>query len=624
MSEPSYQNVLDQVDRAIARDQGEGNTGAEEVVRSAIERIKADGAPGPAMEKATIEALATLAVEDPSTFANLRHELKGSHPGVLIAEVSRAVDVAKREIFPSESSDDRALADLLIAEIERRGDLFHDGESEPHICINADTHREIHHLQTKTFREWLSWTCYSILGKAPSDNVVAQTITALSGRALHDGDEHPVYLRAAPDPGGDGYWIDLCNTAWEAIHVTPMNWEIVAAPAVRFRRTQAMRPLPSPEKDGSFNQLWRLANIPIEYRVLVVTWILECWRQSTPFPILELIGGQGTGKSDTQDRLRDLVDPNAVNLRAAPKDVESIHVGAGSNWLVSYNNLSRVTPAAQDALCALSTGGGHASRTLYTNRDETIIESKRPVILNGITPLGTAQDMIDRSIRLELPIITTRRKDADLKAEFKQARPSILGWLLDLFVKVLAVLPGVEIKDPPRLADFAELGEAVRLAMGEQNSFAEVYANVRQRAITQGIEASPAALAMLDYAESKSPGQLHSGTIKTLLRKLEAFKGDADAWPRSARGLSEILRRQAPALQSVGIEVTFDPVRRMDGYHVAVQKHSLPEGKKSNDVHDVHEAHEVQETGGIHERYEHHEHVSRVSPLNENIFVEEF
>ena len=88
--------------------------------------------------------------------------------------------------------------------------------------------------------------------------------------------------------------------------------------------------------------------------------------------------------------LRSLVDPNKVMLRGRPKTVEDVFVAAANNWLVSYENLSGLTPEQRDAFCTLATGGGFASRQLYTNGEEHVMETKRPVVLgNGIAVVAT-------------------------------------------------------------------------------------------------------------------------------------------------------------------------------------------------------------------------------------------
>jgi hypothetical protein len=459
-------------------------------------------------------------------------------------------------------------------------ELFVDQEGEPHLTTKVAP-RKTYHIQMKAAREWLSFLAYKTLGKVASDTVLSTVISGLSGAARHGGEdgtgiEHPVYLRYAPAPDGNGYYVDLCDDQWRCVHVTASGWRVVEKPPVKFRRSQAMRPLPAPSSNGDLGQLWRFANVSEKDQAMVLAWMLETMRPDTPFPILELIGGHGSGKSDAEDRLRSLLDQNAVNLRAAPKDVESIHVGAKSNYLASYNNVSRLSAAMQDALCTLSTGGGFASRTLFTNTDETVIESMRPVIINGINPIATAQDLIDRCIRIELPTITERRKASDLKRGFDSAYSFLFGALLDLFAHVLTILPTVRIEDPPRMADFSQLGQAVYQALGSQRDFAADYRERQKAAVVVGIEASPAAAAVLELIEAHQKG--FEGTVKSLLDTLSSdFKREGDGWPKSSRGLSDILRRQAPALDQVGVSVVFDPVRHEDGYHVRVKKKFSPE-----------------------------------------------
>ena len=82
-----------------------------------------------------------------------------------------------------------------------------------------------------------------------------------------------------------------------------------------------------------------------------------------------------------------------------------------SSLLVSYENLSSVTADKQDALCTILTGGGLSTRTLHTNAGETLLKVKRPVVVNGINPVITSPDLVDRFISIELlPITSINRK----------------------------------------------------------------------------------------------------------------------------------------------------------------------------------------------------------------------
>ena len=112
---------------------------------------------------------------------------------------------------------------------------------------------------------------------------------------------------------------------------------------------------------------WTLVNVPESSPLLVITWLIDCLRTDMPFPLLELIGEQGSAKSVTQSLLRRLIDPSAVELRSAPKSTEDVFVGAAGGWLLAYDNVSHLNADLQDTLCRIATGATHATRKLYTN-----------------------------------------------------------------------------------------------------------------------------------------------------------------------------------------------------------------------------------------------------------------
>jgi len=106
-------------------------------------------------------------------------------------------------------------------------------------------------------------------------------------------------------------------------------------------------------------------------------------------------------------------------------------VGAASNAIVSYENLSYLSPEGQDAICTLSTGGGYATRKFYTNGEEHLLETKRPVMLNSISGVATRPDLIERTIRVEAPRIppSERREESELLKGWNEDCPKILGGL---------------------------------------------------------------------------------------------------------------------------------------------------------------------------------------------------
>jgi len=319
-----------------------------------------------------------------------------------------------------------------------------------------------------------------------------------------------------------------------------------------------MRPLPTPDAAGDIGKLWALINVPRASRLLVLTWLVECLRADTVFPVLELLGEAGSAKSSAQKALRRLIDPNASNLRSPPKSVEDVFVSAGVNWFASFENISHLAAPMQDALCVLATGGGFAKRKLYSDGDESVINVMRPVVLNGISACVTAHDLIDRSVCVELPVLAVRHEDSAIEREFEAAYPGLVGGLLNLMAQTLKELPNAQLaaEDRPRMAGFARLGVAVERALNEApGEFLRQFHASRRESIERTIDGSPVASALVEWFEfrDKLSAEL---SAKALLAEVERFKPTmADAWPKSPKGFGDALRRAAPSLRYMGLEV---------------------------------------------------------------------
>lgn len=147
-------------------------------------------------------------------------------------------------------------------------------------------------------------------------------------------------------------------------------------------------------------------------------WLCACYRWNGPFPLLVLLGEQGSAKSTTSRVAKSIVDPSKAPIRSEPKEARDLMISASRSWLLAYDNVSSLPDWLSDALCRLATGGGFATRTLYENSEETVFECKRPVVLNGITDFVTRADLLERSILLHHPPIP----EADRKTEGKPDR----------------------------------------------------------------------------------------------------------------------------------------------------------------------------------------------------------
>lgn len=232
-------------------------------------------------------------------------------------------------------------------------------------------------------------------------------------------------------------------------------------------------------------------------------------------------------------------------------------ITASNSHIVTLDNLSRIEQWLSDALCRLATGGGLATRQLYTDEEEVIFDAQRPVLLNGIEEVAVKGDLLDRMVTLSLPGISDKehREEEVFWKEFEAERPLILGALLSGVSAALRNIDKVKLEKKPRMADFAIWASAAECELGfKEGAFIEAYTNNRKEASDIALESSPVATEVYEFMRDKNKWE---GTFGELLASLNArvSKGSRTgrALPISARAFSNESTRLTPNLRNAGI-----------------------------------------------------------------------
>ena len=440
--------------------------------------------------------------------------------------------------------------------------LFHTPEGTAYADIDVGGHRETWQLRSTGFRTWLSHLYYVTAGKAASGQALTDALVVLDGEARFASPELPVFVRVAPFESG--ICIDLGTRVWNAIAVTSQGWHVVDSPPVRFRRARGMLAIPTPVSGGKLEPLLRpFLNVGSnETYCLVVSWLLAALRDRGPYPIAVIQGEHGSAKSTLARVCRALVDPSSVPLRRPVPDERSLAIAAGNAWVLALDNLSGLQPWLSDALCSLATGGGFGTRALFTDADEALFNATRPVIINGIDDLLTRPDLTDRALVLQLPRIADadRQDEVAFWDKFEKARPQIFGALLDVISFALGQIGRIRLTRLPRMADFAKWITAAEPSLNwPTGAFLGAYAGNQAEAVETGLDTDLVAIAVRGLLGSR---RAWSGTATDLLDCLtgctpESAQRGRTGWPRTARGLSDRLRRLAPTLRAVGIDVEY-------------------------------------------------------------------
>ena len=441
---------------------------------------------------------------------------------------------------------------------EEGAELWHSTEMEPFATVEIQGRRENWPLTSTGYRRWLSRKFYEVNQKTPGSQALQDALSVLTGIALFDGPEHPVFTRLARYD--EAIYLDLTNTGWEAVKITASGWQVVTDPPVKFRRTRGMQALPSPMPGGAIGDLRQYINVDDHDWPLVLAWLVATLRPTGPYPVLIIHGYQGSAKSTATRVLRALVDPNKANLRASPKDGHDLMIAATNGWVVALDNLSHLSPWLSDSLCRLATGGGFSTRELYTDGEEKIFDAQRPVILNGIEELATRGDLLDRAIIIYLPEVSKnqRLEETVFWQRFEQDQPTILGAVLDGVAQAIANLDRVRLEELPRMADFAMWAAAAENGWGmEPGTFIKAYTGNQESANELTLEASPVVGPLRELLEAGDWKGIATELLAVLDQRVAESTRRLKSWPKDGRALSNALRRLATNLRESGISVEF-------------------------------------------------------------------
>jgi hypothetical protein len=523
-----------------------------------------------------MQEIGRLAKLPPALYERVRAD-EARRLGMRVAILDKEV-AAARKAEKDDKSIELKQADQLVTMAERAY-IFRTADRVAYADVFVHQHRETRPVVSKGFKAWLRREFYIETHTTPAQSALDAAIGMIEAHCLYDAAEHVVYTRTAQHEGR--FYLDLCNEEWSAVEIDADGWRIVPVPPVRFRRAAGMQPLPEPIKGGAISDLREFINVaPPEHGdhddfILIIAWLLAALRPVGPYPILGVNGEHGTAKSTACEILRMLIDPNTSPLRSPSREDRDLYITSNNSGMIAFDNVSTLPMWLSDGLCRIATGGGFGTRQLWTDSEEALFATMRPILLNGIDPMVERPDLADRTIYLVLEEIPDdkRRLKSEVLAEVSAKRPALLGALLDAVVVGIRELPKVRLEKLPRMADFAAWAVACETAFTTPGKFLAAYEYNIATATEDVVGASPVAAAlcammrrMPDHVDAPGMSKFE-GTFKELLQALNSVTQEIErpvskGWPVTPRALSSRLRRCAPPLRKLGIRIVLKGHKR--------------------------------------------------------------
>ena len=154
-------------------------------------------------------------------------------------------------------------------------------------------------------------------GKSLGKDKRSEFCEALRGRAKRDNAKIVVHTRVAADttnPSEHVYFLNLANDAGEIVRITPHGWYVEHNTTIAF--LPDLGALPTPIQPENHKEAYEIVShflveqgVAPDTVMLVIAALLEWLRPGTAYPILDILGPAGGGKTALASSIVALIDP---------------------------------------------------------------------------------------------------------------------------------------------------------------------------------------------------------------------------------------------------------------------------------------------------------------------------
>ena len=456
------------------------------------------------------------------------------------------------------------------------------------IRLGRDRSLEILDIDSTKYKRYLAKLYRENRGSCINDSLINTVVTNLASEAEFNGDIIPLHLKVAWGSEENRakkncIYYDMCDKQGRIIEISKDSWKIIDGsdkdvPILFKKFNQQLQVQPDRNYDEDiFEKLVDLTNVrKKDNRQLLKVYIISTLIPEIDHAMLTTYGPKGSAKSFLLELIKKLVDPTKPLLLTLQRNVDQFIQQVDHNYINYYDNVKFIPYWLSEEICKSVTGTGHTKRVHYTNDDDFVYEHRRCLGLNEINVALTKPDVLDRSISMELEDIDEdkRRKEADLWSEFEKIKPQAFAYILDVIVRAMKIKETLNLKKLPRLADFAEWGEAISQAMNYlPMSFMEIYKENRNEqnivAVSENLASSILLKYVLDIEKEEGtlrkiefePQQLFKALID--YAQYKEIKIDSRHFPKDAASLVKKIKTVIPNFKA-GYGINIDIGRSQD------------------------------------------------------------
>jgi hypothetical protein len=449
-----------------------------------------------------------------------------------------------------------------------------DNKEDLYITVTEKEY-ERHYLVNDDLKDFILYKFYVAYDEILSKNIALNIISIIKIKCIQ-ARGYKVYSRIANTENGVIYYY-LKNNNNEVVEIDNRKISIKQLPSdIKIIAHQSLREQCAPNfKNSNIHLLKEVANCgDREDFILIATYLAYCMQAKAPFPILNIYGETGSGKSELCNKLVSLIDPNVTPSLTLSKSESRMYGDATMRSILYFDNLSGINGEISDILCKISTGAGVSLRKYYTTAEVVTINAGAGIILNGIYNTAERPDLIDRSITVNLRHLQSRKSCHKLNEKFEQVKPQILAGLFEMLSHAIVKMDTITISDEentPRMIDYTRFGTACEEYLGlDEGEFLEIFRrrsnNAVEDSMSNDVVLEAVALVIKDQLDCNDSCKIVYGNLFNLvIKKLDELYPDLHPHvkPRAPNSLSRYINRKIQYLRKTeGLDIVIKRTKK--------------------------------------------------------------
>lgn len=349
----------------------------------------------------------------------------------------------------------------------------------------------------------------------------------------------------------------LANSNHEVVRVDKTGFEIIdRVDDYHFVKTASMKPQVKPKSGKDLLEvLSPFLNMDDNMKLLFCVNLVQEFLCDASRFLAIISSPQGSGKSTFTKMWKKIVDPSRAVATALPNSDDELKNHLANNFMVNFDNTTKVSNQISNTLCGAITGSTFAKRELYTTHNECLLTLHNIVVLNGIDIIPDQSDLLERSILFRLNKLTgsNRKTEKELEAEFDEALPYILGAVFDTLVKYFQIKDSVQVKGTHRMYGAYLECYIIAEALGKADEFLEAFQSNMKELQTDYISANPIVSVINSYMDALGQKQ-RKGKVSDIYNEVIKF-ADKNNFPKAPHAFSRAINAEIDNLKAAGYAV---------------------------------------------------------------------